>query len=93
MPQLDHTGQECALYIPRPAPAVGVSIGSYQQAQGTSMKDQEESPGKNSSEEVPALHGMMGCVWHSSVSGNMRALNVVVITKSLCVTWALAIQR
>ena len=57
------------------------------------MKDQEESPGKNRSEEVPALHGMMGCVRHSSVSGSMCALNVVVITGSLCVTWALAIQR
>ena len=41
------------------------------------MKDQEESPGKNGSEEVPALHGMMGCVRHSSVSGSMCALNVV----------------
>ena len=55
--------------------------------QGTLMTDhQEESPGRNGSEEAPALRGMMGCVWHSSVNGSTCAINVVEITESLCVT-------
>ena len=55
--------------------------------QGTIIKDhQKKSPERNGSDEAPALHGMMGCVRHSSVSGSMCSLNVVEITGSLCVT-------
>ena len=31
----DHTGQECALHIPRPAPAAGVSTGAHTPYQGS----------------------------------------------------------
>ena len=44
-------------------------------------------------EEATALRGMMGCAWHSSVSGSMCALNVLETTEGSCVTWALALQK
>ena len=42
----DHTGQECALHIPRPAPATGVSIGSYQEKHTSSRYFDERSRGE-----------------------------------------------
>ena len=94
----DHTGQECALHNPRPAPAIGGSTGTHTTYHEKHSRYFEERPTrgdfrKKRVKRGPALHGMMGCAQRSSVSGSMCALNVQEITGGPCVIWALALWK
>ena len=54
---------------------------------------QGERSRESISKEVHAMHGMMGCAWHSSVSENMCVQNVLEITGGPCTVWALALPK